>query len=116
MDLDGGNFIEPPAALLETLGVDPYPGAKVMKSFSTFKQESAKRTYLDVIFFTRDPASKVAEFYKARLPEAKVVAEDMRTMNLFALDGKNSHGDKVRIQAQSAKEMTNFHVIITRPK
>ncbi|HLG42742.1 MAG TPA: hypothetical protein VI643_05205 [Planctomycetota bacterium] len=114
--LDSGQFVEPPAALVESLGVEAYPDAKVMKSFASFTKEKADSTYRDVVFFTRDHASKVGEFYKSRLKDPKQIGESLRSMDLFVIDGTNSRGEKVRVQAQTVKDITSFHVILVKPK
>ncbi len=81
-----------------------------MKAIQAVKGEG----YRDVIFFTHDPASTVAEFYKAHLPEAKSVGEILQNMNVYALDGKNASGDNVHVQAQTVGDMTHIHVIVRK--
>lgn len=109
-DLNGPLYMDPPADLVASMGVDAYPGAKVMKAIQSLKGEG----YRDVIFFTHDPASKVAEFYKSHLPEAKSVGEILQNMNVYALDGKNVSGDNVHVQAQTVGDMTHIHVIVRK--
>jgi hypothetical protein len=115
-DLNGDQFIDPPADLVASLGVDAYPGAKVLKALQAVKGGTETESFRDVIFFTHDPASKVAEFYKIHLPEAKSVGEILQNMNVYALDGKNASGDIVRVQAQTLKDMTHIHVIVRKAR
>jgi hypothetical protein len=101
-------YVDPPAELVSSLGVEPYPGAKVFKSLTGVKKGDA---YRDVMFFTTDSAAKVGEFYKTKLKNAKPVAAELQNENLCVLDGQNEKGDKVRIQAQSQKGRTHIHVV-----
>lgn len=115
-NIDGNQYMDPPADVVAGMGVDVYPGARMLKAMQGVKGTTEDISYRDLIFFTHDPASKVAEFYKTHLPEAKSVGEIMQSMNVYALDGKNAAGDSVRVQAQGTKDLTHIHIIIRKSK
>lgn len=112
-DLSGDMYIDPPKELVDGLGVDVYPGVRVFKYLTSVKGTDEKHPYRDVIFYTHDPASKVNDFYKQHLPEAKPVGEMLQGLNVYVLEGKNAAGETVRIQAQTMKDVTHIHVITT---
>lgn len=115
-DLESDMYIDPPAELVAGLGVDAYQGAKVFKHLQGVKGGEGQDAYRDIIFFTHDSPSKVAEFYKTHLPEAKPVGEMLQGMNVYALDGKNSKGNSVRVQAQGYGGLTHIHVVVRKPQ
>lgn len=114
-DIEGDLYMNLPSDLAASMGVEAYPGARVLKSMTGVKGGTPGESYRDIIFFTHDHASKVAEFYKTRLVEAKSVGDLMEKMNVL-VDGKNSKGENVRVQAQTMADPTHVHFIIRKPE
>ncbi len=77
-----------PQEAARTLGVDPYPGAEVLK------EGSASMTFGNVHtaalnFETSDSVDKVCAFYKPKFPNAMVVTSDANQCTIVSNDKKN---------------------------
>ena len=103
-----------PTDVTRDLGVDLYPGARMLKSNGANVEVAGMRT-VAAEFESDDPADKVAAFYKSKFPDANVnvsnndhytiVATDKNliTINIDSQDGKTL----IHIAAVSGKGATD---------
>jgi hypothetical protein len=96
---DGNNVkVETPFGTVETtkdpqdaarnLGVDPYPGAQVMKEGSTSVTFGNVHTAA-LTFETSDSVDKVCSFYKPKFPNAMVMTAQTNQCTIVSNDQKN---------------------------
>jgi hypothetical protein len=92
-----------PQAAAHDLGVDPYPGAQVLKEGATSVTFGAVHTAA-LNFESSDSVDKVCSFYKPKFPNAMVMASEANQCTIVSNDQKNmitisvkAEGDKTRI-------------------
>lgn len=74
------------ADAVRNLGIDAYPGARVIKGNST---SMAGMHTVEAEFESDDPADKVAEFYRSRFPNPNVSTRDPNHYTIVSTDNKN---------------------------
>lgn len=109
-------MIAPPADVVGALGVEVYPGARMLKGFTAMRSEANGRSTVDYIFFTPDAAAKVRDFYAQKLTDVKPNDPTFEKTGVYIVKGTNANGDEVHIQARSHGEKTDFHFVITKKK
>jgi len=77
-----------PQAAAHDLGVDPYPGAQVLKEGSTSATFGGVRT-VSLHFETSDSADKVCSFYKPKFPNAMVMSTQSDQCTIISNDKNN---------------------------
>ena len=87
------------------LGVDIYPGAHMLKSNAANVQIAGVHT-VAAEFETDDPASKVADFYKAKFPDANVNVSEQDHYTIVSTDKKNLV--TINIEAQGGKTLIHI--------
>jgi hypothetical protein len=97
-DKDGNVRVESPFGTIESsnnadetarnLGVDIYPGAKMRKGNSANISIAGMHT-VSAEYETDDAADKVADFYRAKFPNANVTATDQGRTTIVSTDQKN---------------------------
>jgi len=70
------------------LGVEPYPGAEVIKGTTSNMTVGTMHTAA-ADFETNDPASSVADFYKSKFPGANVTSSNGDHYSIVSNDKKN---------------------------
>jgi uncharacterized OB-fold protein len=68
------------------LGVDPYPGARVLKGNTA---TIGGMHTVEAEFETDDSAGKVAAFYSSKLPNANTTTKDQNTYTIVSTDNNN---------------------------
>src|SRR5271155_4854763 len=91
-----------PQEAARTLGVDPYPGAEVLK------EGSASMTFGNVHtaalnFETSDSVDKVCSFYKPKFPNAMVVTSDANQCTIVSNDKKNMITINAKVDGSKTK-------------
>lgn len=114
-DLDE-QLIAPPADVVAALGVDVYPGTRMLKGFTAMRSDVGDRVAVDYIFFTTDPAVKVRDFYAGKLTASKPGDPAMEKMGAYVVKGTNANGEEVQIQARTLGAKTSFHFVVTKKK
>jgi hypothetical protein len=94
-----------PDEAVRNLGIDPYPGARVLQGNSATVGGMHTVT---AQFESDDSADKVAAFYSSKLPDAKVNTKDQNHYTIVSTDKKNivtiniaSEGNKSQINITS---------------
>ncbi len=105
--------MDPPADLIEAIGAEVYPGARVLNFMKALKSEVAGKVMMDYVFFSNDDAKKIRDFYVGKLTDGKNGEEMMEKMGTFVAKGKNSKGQEVVVQASGIKGKTTFHYVVT---
>jgi len=93
-----------PQEVARNLGVDLYPGARVVRNNAANINVAGMHT-IAVEFETDDPIDKVAEFYKSRFPRANVAVSDADHFTIVNTENKNLI--TINIQAQDGKTRIN---------
>ncbi|MEQ1932871.1 MAG: hypothetical protein ABL962_03190 [Fimbriimonadaceae bacterium] len=106
-------LVEPSAEVVDALGAEVFPGARVMKYMKAVKSEVSGKVLMDYIFFSTDEAQKIQEFYVSKLSGGRKGEPMMEKMGAFIAKGTNSKGQEVVVQAQGLKEKTTFHYVVT---
>ncbi|MGA8492168.1 MAG: zinc ribbon domain-containing protein [Terriglobales bacterium] len=75
-----------PDEAVRNLGINPYPGAHVVKGSSA---TVAGMHTVSAEFESDDPAQKVMAFYSQQLPNATVTTQDQNRFTLVSTDNKN---------------------------
>ena len=90
-----------PDEAVRNLGIDPYPGARVLQGNSA---TIGGMHTVSAQFESDDSADKVASFYSSKLPDAKVNTKDQNHYTIVSTDKKNivtiniaPEGSKTRI-------------------
>ena len=109
-------LIAPPADVVAALGVDVYPGARMLKGFTAMRTEAKDHFSVDYIFFTTDPAVKVRDFYTGKLTAVKPGDPMFEKMGTYVVKGTNANGDAVHVQTSTHGTKTDFHFVITKKK
>jgi hypothetical protein len=86
------------------LGVDVYPGARMLKNNAANVQMAGVHT-VAAQFETDDPASKVADFYKAKFPDANVSVSNQDHYTIVSTNKKNLI--TINIEPQDGKTLIN---------
>jgi hypothetical protein len=93
-----------PEEVARNLGVEIYPGARVLKEGAASATFGGIHT-ATANFESDDSVGKVCEFYKPKVPSALVTASDQRHCTIVSNDKKNmitinveAEGDKTKIQ------------------
>lgn len=87
------------------LGVDVYPGARMLKSNAANVQMAGVHT-VAAEFESDDPASKVADFYKAKFPDANVNVSGQDHYTIVSTNKKNLI--TINIESQDGKTRINI--------
>jgi len=87
------------------LGVDIYPGAHMLNSNAANVQMAGVHT-VAAEFESDDPASKVADFYKAKFPDANVNVSDQDHYTIVSTNKKNLV--TINIEAQNGKTLIHI--------
>ena|SRR5579862_8405672 len=103
-----------PNAVAQNLGVDVYPGARVLQDGAANVQMGSMHT-VSVQMESDDSADKVADFYKSKLPDATVnvsgngnysiVSTDRQNLLTVNIESKGS-GSLIHIASVSGKGVT----------
>jgi len=91
------------ADAVRNLGVDAYPGARVIKGNST---SMGGMHTVTAEFESDDPADKIAAFYKSKLPAANFNGSDQDHYSIVSTDNKNLI--TINVEAQDGK--THIHI------
>jgi hypothetical protein len=94
-----------PTEAARDLGVELYPGAEVIRG-TTSKMDMGNMHTAAADFETGDPASAVAEFYKAKIPGANVISSSSDHYAIIATDKK----DMVTINIEPKDGKTRIHI------
>lgn len=93
-----------PQEAARNLGVDIYPGAKVLKDGTSSASVGAVRT-VTVSMESDDSVDKVTSFYKSKFPNAMVTSSDSNQSTIVSNDRKslitiniNADGNRTKIQ------------------
>lgn len=97
-----GTVITNSADVSRDLGVDIYPGARMLKSNAANVETAGVHT-VAAQFETDDPASKVADFYKAKFPDANVNVSNQDHYTIVSTNNKNLI--TINIEPQGAKTL-----------
>jgi hypothetical protein len=87
------------------LGVDLYPGARMLKSNAANIQIAGVHT-VAADFESDDPANKVADFYKSKFPNANVNVSDQDHYTIVSTDNKNLV--TIKIESQGGKTLIHI--------
>ncbi len=90
---------------VRNLGIDLYPGARPLKGNAASLRIGGMHT-VAAEFESDDPAEKVGEFYKSRMPDAQVSVSDGDHYNIVSTDKKNVV--TINIEPQDGK--TRIHI------
>jgi flagellar basal body-associated protein FliL len=90
------------ANVTRDLGVDVYPGARILKSNAANVQAAGVHT-VAAQFESDDPASKVADFYKAKFPDANVNVSSQDHYTIVSTNKKNLI--TINIEPQNGKTL-----------
>jgi len=77
-----------PDEAARNLGIDLYPGAEVVKGTSSNMNMGSMHTAA-AEFETSDPADRVADFYKSKVPGANVISSTADHYAIISTDKKN---------------------------
>jgi len=94
-----------PDVAARNVGVDLYPGAKAVPGTTATMNIAGMHTAA-AEFETNDPASAVAEFYKARFPRANFVSSDGDHYSIVSTDKK----DVVTVNIEPVDGKTRIHI------
>jgi hypothetical protein len=94
-----------PSEVAKSLGTDVYPGAKMLQNNAANVQVAGVHT-VAAEFETDDPANKVADFYKAKFPDANVNVANEDHYTIVSSDGNRL----VTINIESQGSKTLIHV------
>ena len=75
-----------PEEASRNLGIDPYPGARVLKGNTA---TIGGMHTVEAVFETDDSADKVMAFYSSKLPHASVTTKDLNHYAIVSNDNKN---------------------------
>jgi len=87
------------------LGVYVYPGARMLKNNAANVQIAGVHT-VAADFESDDPASKVADFYKSKFPNANVNVSDQDHYTIVSTDNKNLV--TINIEPQGGKTLIHI--------
>jgi hypothetical protein len=112
---DGNVRVETPFGTVNTstdpneaarnIGIDLYPGAEIVKGTSANLNFGGMRS-ASAEFETSDPASTVADFYKAKFPNARLVSSEGDHYTIVS----NQNKDMLTIGIESRDGRTRIHV------
>ena len=91
-----------PQEAARNLGVDPYPGAQVMKQGSVSMSFGSVHTTA-LTFETADSVDQVCSFYKPKFPNAMVVSSDNDQCNIVSNDQKNMITINAKVEGGKTK-------------
>jgi hypothetical protein len=91
-----------PQDAARNLGVDPYPGAQVMKQGSVSMSFGSVHTTA-LTFETSDSVDQVCSFYKPKFPNAMVVSSDNNQCNIVFNDQKNMITINAKVEGGKTK-------------
>lgn len=94
-----------PDEAARNLGIDLYPGAEVVKGTSSNMNMGSMHTAA-AEFETSDPADRVADFYKSKVPGANVISSTADHYAIISTDKKNML--TVNIEPRDGK--TRIHI------
>ncbi len=89
-----------PAQAAKDLGVDVYPGAQAQKSGSASMTFGNVHT-VTAAFESSDPADKICDFYKSRLPSATSTSSDQNRCSIVSSD-QNKNVITVNVQSDGS--------------
>lgn len=87
------------------LGVDLYPGARMLKNNAANVQIAGVHT-VAADFESDDPANKVADFYKSKFPNANVNVANQDHYTIISADNKNLV--TINIETQGGKTLIHI--------
>ena len=90
---------------VRNLGIDLYPGARALKGNAASLRIGGMHT-VAAEFESDDPAERVGEFYKSKLPDARVSVSDGDHYSIVSTDKKNVV--TINIEPQDGK--TRIHI------
>ena len=112
---DGNVRVETPFGTVNTttdpneaardIGVDLYPGAEVVKGSSANVSFGGMHS-AGAEFVTSDPAAKVADFYKSKFPDARLVSSEGSHYTIVSSQNKNI----VSINIEERDGKTRIHI------
>jgi hypothetical protein len=112
---DGNVRVETPFGTLNTttdpneaarnIGIDLYPGAQVVKGTSANVNFGGMHS-ASAEFETSDPAATVADFYKAKFPDARLISSEGDHYTIVS----NRNKDMVSVNIESRNGKTRIHV------
>lgn len=82
----------------EEIGVRFYPGAQVVPGGSS-RQDTVERKVLNVTLESYDPPSKVAEFYRNELQDARVSRLPVQAAEIHTVRGTTEDGAQIKVSA-----------------
>jgi hypothetical protein len=91
-----------PQEVARNLGVDPYPGAQVMKQGAVSMSFGSVHTTA-LTFETSDSVDQVCSFYKPKFPNAMVVSSDNNQCNIVSNDQKNMITINAKVEGGKTK-------------
>lgn len=94
-----------PEEAARSLGVDVYPGARVMHDGAANVNIAGSHT-VAASFESDDPPAKVAEFYKSRFPNARISSSDASGYSIVSTEQKKI----VTIHIQPEGDKTVIHI------
>lgn len=114
-DSDGNVKVQGPFGTVETtkdpeqaakdLGIDVYPGAQALREGAASVNIAGSRT-VAANFQTDDPPEKVAEFYKAKFPSAKIAVSDGKRYSIISMETK--HIVTIHIEPEGSKTLIHI--------
>jgi hypothetical protein len=94
-----------PEDAARSLGIDVYPGARVMNNGAANVNIAGSHT-VAASFESDDPPAKVAEFYKSRFPNARISSSDARGYSIISTEQKKI----VTIHIEPEGDKTVIHI------
>jgi hypothetical protein len=98
-----------PHKTAEQLGIDLYPGAEVQKDGTASVTLGSLQT-VTAKFESNDSVDKVCDFYRSKVPNAKVESSDPSQCSIAA----TGDGTSTTINAQSRSHGSRFEIVIVK--
>jgi len=98
-----------PHKTAEELGIDMYPGAEVQKDGTASVTLGSLQT-VTAKFESNDSVDKVCDFYRSKVPNAKVESSDPSQCSIAA----TGDGTSTTINAQSRSHGSRFEIVIVK--
>jgi hypothetical protein len=99
------NTTTDPSEAARNIGIDLYPGAEIVKGTSANVNFGGMHS-ASAEFESSDPAATVADFYKSKFPDAKLVSSEGDHYTIVS----NRNKDMVSINIESRNGKTRIHV------
>jgi hypothetical protein len=99
------NTTTDPTEAARNIGIDLYPGAEVVKGTSANVNFGGMHS-ASAEFETSDPAASVADFYKSKFPDARLISSEADHYTIVS----NHNKDMLSVSIESRNGKTRIHV------